>query len=138
LITIGAINYFGFFNPSSMRTTACSFPQGFHCDDFIINEADPGGGEAPYLRMILVNEYGVNVTINGITMTSKQFDGSQDCTLDPDVSLGVGNNATVWCPVPEAAFTPGEFYEGAVTILFNQTGGSYEHTTAGRYALRSQ
>jgi hypothetical protein len=71
-------------------------------------------------------------------MTSRQFDGSQICTLNPDVSLGVGNNTTVWCPVPEASFTPGEFYEGAVTVLFNQTGGNYEHTTAGRYAIRSQ
>jgi hypothetical protein len=138
LITLGAINYFGFFNPSTLRSSDCLFPRGIECRDYIINQADPGSGVAPYLRLALTNEYPVNITVTGASLSTLQYAETTTCTLVPAGSWGLGEQRTLWCRIPDAVYGADTFYQGAVRLNFTQYGGSYPFSVSGRFSVRAQ
>lgn len=151
LIALGVISYIGLFNIADLRSDECSFPSGVVCTDFILSSADPaselpsalnvlGAGEEPYLRLILTNGYGVNITAVNMTLTMDQFQSTQDCGMFPGGSTdwSIGENKTFWCPLPAASYVQSQRYDGAVALNFSQQGGSYVHTIKGTLSTRAQ
>ena len=143
MITLAAINYMGFFNPSALRSQSCSLPRGLGCNDYTISTATPPVGLAgPYLQMNVTNEYNVNITVTAITFTSNFFVTPVLCNDNlPAANWPVGQSKIFWCPIPvgpPTLYFPDEFYDGAVTVTFNQINGAYAHVVAGQYSVRAR
>ena len=141
MITLAAINYLGFFNPSALRSQSCSLPRGLGCNDYTISVAAPpvATGSAAHLQMNVTNEYNVNITVTSITFISNLFPTPVSCSANlPAANWPVGQSKIFWCPITPALYYPGEFYEGAVTVTFSQVTGIYVHTVAGQYSIRAQ
>lgn len=144
LLTLGALSYFGFFNTASLRSSSCSFPQGFSCNDYIINTAlNPVSGlNGPHVRVNVTNEYGVNMTLSAIRLTTTNTQTERGCNHYPSFSPASpwtpGATTIFWCVIPSNEYFAGEFYEGTFVVNFTQEGGSYVHTVRGRIAARMQ
>jgi len=147
LVTLGALSYAGIFNVASLRGSECSFPQGAGCQDYIMNTANGGGSGAvpalpnsnlPYVRTVLYNTYGVNLTVTAAQLQMQQFQGAQSCSYAPAGSWSLNTNLTLWCPVPAAAYHPTQRYDGAITLNFTQAGGNYNHTIKGTISVIAQ
>jgi hypothetical protein len=153
LITLGAISYLDVFNLSNIRSSECSLPSGMECLDYVLSVANAGGDagvlnplpspalDVPYVRMIVYNSYGVNLTVVNATVTLEQVLVNSSCAIVPasdGLQWAVGTNKTFWCPIPPAEFHARNYYNGLLTMQFNQSGGSYTHQTLGLLAMTAQ
>jgi len=136
LVTVGVINYLGFFNPSTLRANECSFPTGFSCQDYVMRIV---GNER--VEFILTNLYGVNVTINEVTMSINPASrpGPSVCTTLPPAVWASGTNKTFTCILlEEADYVPTQRYDAVLLVNFSQQGGAYTHVVAGTVSTIAQ
>ena len=146
MIALGVINYFGFFNPSSLKSQSCSLPRGLACNDYIVNTATPpivsgtSPANSPYLRLNVTNEYGVNITVTSITRFTKDGITSESCSANlPASPWASGQTRIFWCYIPLAEYITDSFNDGSVTVNFTQApSGTYSHSVTGRYSVKAQ
>jgi hypothetical protein len=160
LAVLGSLSYFGIFNFSALRSNDCSFPRGITCLDYTMDRADmlfqepaypgavnivsPGAGMQPYVRVIVYNSYGVNLTVINATYTNDES-GVQSCTVAPASIMGArttnwtaGTNKTLWCKFPQARFRVRDHYDGYVTLNFTQESGTYQYLVKGAVSTTAQ
>lgn len=155
LVALGVLSYTGLFNIASLRSDECNTPPGVECKDFTLNRQTPPGvppsalnilvpaGLQPYLRVVATNTYGVNLTITNATLTGREFLGQQTLcrvysTNAPSAAAWPrGNDTTLWCPVPAAAFRPNQRYDLTLTLNFTQPTSTWTHTVKGAISVKS-
>jgi hypothetical protein len=148
LITLGVLSYTGIFNFSSLKGNDCFFPQGLECIDFVTNTANPASdpawpagnqvnpvpaGNSPYLRVVLYNSFGVNLTVLNATMKADQFNGNTSCAV---LNAGapkwpLATNRTIWCPIPASSYHPTDRWDATIMLTFIQENGNYNHSVQG-------
>lgn len=140
LVALGAINYFGLFNPATLHTNGCTITPGLACVDYVASVANQGapGDPQPYARLLVVNEYGVNLTVTAVTASFKQDPATRACDVQPAGTWVPGDNRTIWCPIAQKAFIVGQHYDGIVNVNFTQTGGTYTYGAGGTFSFISQ
>lgn len=159
-VVLGVISYTGIFNISSLRNNECRLPPGLVCRDFAFSQVNPNGnagfggrwnggqtppGVNPYMRFIVTNGYGVNVTINVWNMTDSITHTSNGCSIFNEQPPFVvfpwqpAENRTVYCPLlPTNQYFPTQRYDGSLYINFTQTSGAYMHNILGRFSMVAQ
>jgi len=84
LLALGALAYFGVLNPQNILPEKCTFPTGFHCQDYLVN------ANSSEVALRFTNGKGEGMIILKIEVedTEGNFD---NCTLDFTTEGACGN-----------------------------------------------
>lgn len=97
----------------------------------------------PRLEFILINTYGVNLTVNDtlttMMLSPSSVNGPIACgAVFPPGNWAVGANKTFTCLFPLADYVRSQRYDGVIEINFVQQGGMYTHTVRGTVSTVAQ
>ncbi|MFC1648506.1 hypothetical protein ACFL1B_03525 [Nanoarchaeota archaeon] len=126
IIGIGALSYFGFFNPENFVSDKCNFGGQLFCDDHLVKRIDAATTEVNWK---LRNSLNKPVIITDIQSLDSEFDVVNPCTTDVIIMPGERENIT--CNINKGLLK-GEKKSIALEITFRKNGtGTPEHKIAG-------
>ena len=132
ILTVGALNYFGIFNPSGYTPEQCESGSQISCQDVAVF-TKPQTGQTT-LMILLQNNYPRNITIKGMTLktASGELDSQQS-----DIVVEPGRTATLTFGWNEQVVA-GQKEQFSYTIEYHRYGGTFDHDIAGTATVNVQ
>lgn len=128
LVSLGAISYFGFMNPTALLPDKCDFGKQLECVDYIVIKGAGSGGTSA-MKITFRNNFGKDVEI-----TAAQGDGLDPTPTTLPLLITAGSEAELVMDAQDRV-TPGRGDKGdyIINITFRRAdmAGSPEHTLIG-------
>ncbi len=136
LIAIGALVYFGVLSPERFVQDSCTLTPPFSCSqlgDFVAL-----GAATSNVKFQVQNGAGSTVTIQGVTLTPS--DGTTCSRVDVVSSITDGGKSefVFTCGGLNAQTPKGTKIKGDISMTYSLAGGSYNQTSSGKIAVRTQ
>ncbi len=120
LVAVGALAYFGVFNPNKWAPNSFSMSDGFAISQFKVDEGS--------FQFALHNSMGTAVSILGYTVTG-------DCETSRTYGEGavpyLDNNDDAWIIIPACKGAPGSRFKAELKLTYQKSDETVTHDTTG-------